>query len=190
MSLQPRTLRDRDGGPLEGAPPGFRWQLKDALTDADRKQIFGWAPDIFGVGDLPFEWRLKDLHFIAYDGSYAASHVGTVSQTVQAGDEPVLVCGVGGVTTRPEYQRKGLAAALLDIALGWERDNHGAEFGFLFCFPRLVSFYRKRGWQTLDTRVSAEQSRGEAEIPFAAMVLPLAGHTWPGGTVRLRSLPW
>ena len=182
--------RNWEGGALSGAPVGFRWQMKQELSEADRKQIFGWAPDIFGVGDLPFEWRLKDLHFIAYDGSYAASHVGTVNHLVEVESRTVRVCGVGGVTTRPEYQRQHLAQALLARALEWGREKDGAEFGFLFCFPRLVPFYQRQDWQLLDTRVTAHQSIGDKEIPFSAMILPLAGEAWPAGTVHLRSLPW
>lgn len=184
------ATRNFEGGALSGVPLGFRWQMKQELSEADRKQIFGWAPDIFGVGDLPFEWRLKDLHFIAYDGSYAASHVGTVNHLVEVENHNVRVCGVGGVTTRPEYQGQHLAQALLSRALEWGHGKDGAEFGFLFCFPRLVPFYQRQGWKLLDTRVTAHQSAGDREIPFSAMTLPLAGNTWPAGNVHLRSLPW
>jgi predicted N-acetyltransferase YhbS len=168
----------------------FRLEIKPELSDHDRKQLFGWAPDIFGVAKLPFEWRLKDLHFIAYDGALAVSHVGTVSHTVEVNGQPVIVCGVGGVTTRPEYQGRGLAGGLLEEALSYGRQTDGAAFGFLHCFPRLVPYYERHGWHALESPVLVKQPQGETLLPVRTMVHPLTTGEWPAGTVRVLSLPW
>lgn len=175
---------------MTGLPLGFRVDMKSSLSESDRAQIFGWAPDIFGVVGLPTEWRSKDLHFIAYDGSYAASHVGTLTHTVEVGEKPVRVCGVGGVTTRPEYVRRGLAQALLREALSHNETSSDVAFAFLFCFPRLVAFYQKQGWWLLNVPVLVEQPDGEIRAPVEAMVLPFRGEAWPRGAVRLLSRPW
>ncbi len=175
---------------MTALPPGFWLGVKTTLSEADRKQIFGWAPDIFGVAALPTEWRLKDLHFLAYDGSYAASHVGTLLHTVDVDGEPVRVCGVGGVTTRPEYQGRRLARALLGEALAHNAESSDASFGFLFCFPRLIPYYRGLGWKLLEVPVLVQQADGEIPAPIEAMVLPLGDATWPAGSVRALSRPW
>jgi len=169
--------------------PGFRLEIKQALSDSDRQQIFGWSPDIFGVGDLTIEWRLKDVHFIAYEKELAASHVGTLLQTVEAGRDRLHVCGVGGVTTRPEFQGRMLAQTLLREALSHGRES-GADFGFLFCFPRLIDFYLSQGWSLLDAEVLVRQREEEIQPPVRAMVIPLGRGVWPEGTVRLLSHPW
>lgn len=193
----PATIATRRTSPnfdyastMNALPPGFWLDVKPSLSEKDRKEIFGWDPDIFGVAALPTEWRLKDLHFIAYDGSYAASHVGTIIHTVEVGGEPVTVCGIGGVTTRPEYQGQGIARALLSEALTHNAASSDASFGFLFCFPRLVRYYRELGWTHLEVPVLVEQTDGEIPAPVEAMVLPLRDAAWPAGNVRALSRPW
>ena len=54
----------------------------------------------------------------------------------------------------------------------------GAEFGMLFCLPRLVPFYGRTGWERL-APVWIQQPAGTVRSPLEVMVKPLSGRPWP-----------
>ncbi|UCF78572.1 MAG: GNAT family N-acetyltransferase [Candidatus Eiseniibacteriota bacterium] len=160
------------------------------LSEQDEESLFGWGKDIFGMESLKLEWRQKVLHFTLYIEGRAASHVGTLSDTVTVGSQKISICGIGAVVTRGDAQKRGLARKLLAQVINWAKESTEAEFGFLFCRPPLVPFYESMGWQLLKDPVLIEQSSGRMESPIPAMVLPLTEAKWPPGEVILGGLPW
>ena len=101
-----------------------------------------------------------------------------VPTTIRVGGVPVSACGVAGVATRPEQQRRGYAGALLEATVPalWE------ELGYSLALLHPVSapFYRVFGWETaaaslLWTAVPASLPRS-AEVSF---VRPAQGTDWP-----------
>jgi hypothetical protein len=66
----------------------------------------------------------------------------------------------------------------------------GAQFGLLFCEPRLMAFYRRLGWQPFAGQVFVEQPQGrirfevtepmvlDLELAPRAGVLDLEGRPW------------
>ena len=161
----------------------------DALTEAEKQQIFGWGEDIFGAGDLNLRWRPKDLHFIMEVDGALVSHVGVVKHSVAVDGQPVTVGGVGGVVTLPEWQRHGYASELMqhtaDFFNRWE-----IEAGLLFCFRRRVPFYESLGWKVVGYPVTIQQPEVEISSPLEVMVLPIGEFIWPDGAVNLNSFPW
>jgi GNAT superfamily N-acetyltransferase len=162
-----------------------------ALDAEDRRALFEWGTNIFGVEDSLLQWRPKDVHFILEVGGRAVSHVGVLKHTVVAGGARVAVGGVGGVVTVPEMQGRGLARRGMRHAAAYICEELGVEFGLLFCLGRLVAFYESLGWRRVPERVEVEQAAGAITSPFDVLVLPCGGaRAWPAGEVKLNSLPW
>lgn len=154
------------------------------------KPKLGPGPDPFGMQAYPLTWREKDWHFFLDVDGEPVSHVGLLRHDVLVDGVPVPVAGLGGVITEPGFQGRGFAQILLREALAFMTDEMDADFGFLFCLPRLVPFYERLGWQTISGPVLVQQSGGNVESPVESMVLPLRGGSWPPGRVELQSLPW
>jgi predicted N-acetyltransferase YhbS len=167
-----------------------RIRISRELSREERQALGGGEEDPFGVGSLVLSWRDKELHLFAEIDGRPVAHVGLLAQEVEVGGHPVAVAGVGGVITVPEHRGEGLARRLLREASPLMTRTLGAQFGFLFCFPRLVPFYEKIGWRRLEPPVLIEQAGGEIAAPTEVMVLRLGSRDWPPGAVRTRSLPW
>ena len=46
------------------------------LPDAERKALFGWGEDIFGMTPYDLNWRSKDWHFVLYeDGNHVCNNI-------------------------------------------------------------------------------------------------------------------
>lgn len=160
------------------------------LSEEDHRKLFDWGENLFGV--LPFDltWRTKDWHVVAYAEGEPVAHAGALRHDVLVDGRSVPVGGLGGVITVLEYRNRGLAQLVVEDAVALMAGELGADFGFLFCLPPLVPFYRRMGWQELTSSVLVDQPGGEIESPVCSMVLPLKGEPWPQGRVRIQSLPW
>jgi predicted GNAT family N-acyltransferase len=166
-------------------------RLENGLSDEERKTLFGWGEDIFGLDDKLYRWRPKDRHFIVEEGGRVVSHVGVLETTVKAGGREVSVGGVGGVVTVPEAQRRGHVHAAMRRAAEFMCDELKVEFGMLFCLPQLAPFYARQGWQLVEEAIEFEQPSGTVvSSPFRIMVLPCGGRVWPAGKVEVEGLPW
>lgn len=161
----------------------------NALTGAEKHQLFEWGDDIFGAACFHLRWRPKDVHFILDVDGVPASHVGIVRHEVGVKGQPVLVAGVGGVVTVPTWQKHGYASQLMtravDLFAEWKVDA-----GLLFCMPHRVRFYESQGWSLVTDPVMIEQTDGEIISPLHVMIIPVDGYRWPGGEVKLKSFPW
>ncbi|HLN97396.1 MAG TPA: GNAT family N-acetyltransferase [Pyrinomonadaceae bacterium] len=161
----------------------------EALTNAEKDQLFGWGDDIFGADNLNLRWRPKQLHFLIYADGEPVSHVGILKHEVIVAAQPVMVGGVGGVVTVPAFQKRGLARELMlhaaNFFASWE-----VAAGLLFCLQKRVPYYQSMGWQLIDGPVVIEQPSGELISPLQVMVLPIGKQQWPQGEVRLNSFPW
>jgi GNAT superfamily N-acetyltransferase len=160
------------------------------LPDEEKQRLYGWGEDIFGAASLNLKWRPKSTHFLFYDGGLTVSHVGLLRHEVSVAGRPVLVAGVGGVVTVPEAQGKGIARRLMEHAATFFEREWRVDAGMLFCFERLVPFYRSLGWQIVNSPVFIEQPAGKIESPLLVMVIPCDGGAWAEGPVELNGLPW
>lgn len=170
---------------------GAEIRLTGELNEDERKTLFGWGENIFGVEDALLRWRPKELHFVAEDDAgRAVAHVGLVEASVRAGGRDIRVCGVGGVVSTPEGRGQGHVHAAMRLAAAHMCDELGVEFGMLFCLPRLVAFYERQGWQLVEDDVEFDQPDGRRLSPMRVMVLPCGGRQWPGGKVEITGFPW
>lgn len=152
------------------------------LPDAERQALFGWGEDLFGVNSLGLQWRSKDRHFVLYeDGAPKAN-----ASVLRHG----RIGGLGEVITRPEVRGRGFARQVVGRATEFLRDEWGASFGLLFCFPRLVPFYGSQGWMLVEPGILIDQPGGKIPSPIPVMIRPFTDERWPLERVDLGSLPW
>ena len=160
------------------------------MTDEERKTLFEWGKNIFGVEEMAYQWRPKVWHFFVEEGGKVVSHVGVVEAAVRAGDREVKVGGIGGVVSVPEVQGRGHIHKTMQRAVEFMRHELQVEFGMLFCLPRLVPFYGRQGWLLLEETVEFEQPAGPVVSPFRSMILSWDGRAWPAGKINVGGLPW
>src|SRR5688572_15422830 len=165
-------------------------RLVNDLTEEERRRLFGWGENIFGIEDHKYTWRPKDLHFILDVDGVPASHVGLIDHHVNVAGQPIRVGGIGAVVTAGEMHGRGYAQKMLRHTENFMCQELGVDFGLLFCLDRLMPFYARQGWQLLADPVEFDQPSGKMVSPMNVMVLPCKAQTWPPGAVDLRSLPW
>ena len=103
----------------------------------------------------------------------------TVVPTIlRVGGVPVTACGVAGVATRPEYQRRGYAGALLEATVPALWEELGYSLALLH--PLSAPFYRVFGWETASSLLL--WSSVPSSLPRfaeAASVRPALDTDWP-----------
>lgn len=101
-----------------------------------------------------------------------------VPALLRVGGVPVAAGGVAGVATRPECQRRGHAAALLEATVPALWDELGYPLSLLH--PVSAPFYRRFGWETASRTVrwSAVPSALPRHLE-AARIRPAAPADWP-----------
>ena len=156
-------------------PSGLRAEL-DAWEATQFGHIYKWAPP---------EWYAA----AGIDGHLAGALL-IVTREVAAGAESIRVAGIGGVVTRPEHRKKGVATAMLREAANLMRTRLDVDFGFLICRRQIAPVYEKAGWIHVLGPTSFSQPSGTTTYPNDSMVLPLRNRQWPAGPINLRGLPW
>ncbi|MFK4068490.1 GNAT family N-acetyltransferase [Streptomyces sp. NPDC029674] len=163
-------------------------------TKADQDEILGDGEDPFGVAETGLAWLPKEEHFgIRHEGRLVA-HAGLRRLPLSVAGTDLEVIGVGGVAVAPDVRGRGLARRVIAAALSHAR-TLGPDHALLFCRPPLVALYERLGWRPIDTGADAEvlvEQPGDRVVtmPLRTLVTPLReGTRWPGGPVRLRSLP-
>ncbi len=165
-------------------------RLVTNLSEAEKRLLFEWSPNVFGDEGSNLQWRPKDWHFLVYESDQLVSHVGIVKHTVTIGEQQITVGGIGGVVTVPAAQGKGYASMALQEATKFMREELMVEFGMLFCLARMIPFYQRFDWQEVLEPVLIDQPSDKIFSPLVVMVLPCRSQEWPAGTVKLESLPW
>ena len=160
------------------------------LTPERRQHLFFFEPDVFSLASFGLQWEPKARHFHVYESGELVANAGVVARTVDVGGCAVNVVGIGGVVCRPEARGRGHATAAVAAALAHGAAVMGAEFGLLFCLPRLLPFYARTGWQRLQEPVWIEQEGTTVRSPLELMAKRLSRRPWPAGEVRVNGLPW
>lgn len=101
------------------------------------------------------------------------------NRQVSAGGVIVKVGGIGGVATKPQFCRRGVASALLSRAAEFMKNELSAEFGFLLCRHEVSPIYAKLGWTRIEGSTIFSQAGGTETYPHDTMILLLAGRECP-----------
>ena len=118
------------------------------------------------------------------------SRVGILKRVVSAGDEVVVVGGISGVTTLPEYRGHGYASSLLKCAHRFMREELPTNFGLLICNARLEAYYERLGWRVVPGPTTYAQPGGTEVCRGLTMVLECGRVHWPAGPIDLCGYPW
>jgi aminoglycoside 2'-N-acetyltransferase I len=118
-------------------------------------------------------------------------HAGLFLRNATFDARPVKIGGVGGVATRLDCRRQGIATEIIREAVRAMRDTHGVDFGLLFCEPRHAPLYKQLGWRLFEGEVFVEQPR-QGRVRFSVTdpfvfdlkIAPRAG------ILDLCGLPW
>lgn len=172
---------------IDISPGDPSWEAAEPLLD------IVWPDDV--IATLAWRdvvWAHADRRVMVREDApphELVCHVGLYTRNVLWNDEDVTIGGIGGVATRPDRRKSGLATAAIAAAMEcFARDE--MDFALLFCEPHNFAFYRNLGWHRFTGEVFVEQPQGrirfEAMAPFVHD-LRLAPR---GGVIDLRGLPW
>ncbi len=161
-----------------------------ALTAAQSASLFRWSDDPFGGRQYGLVWASEALaHYLVEADGVAVSHVGVLAVRMQAGGEEFGALGFGGVITRPERQKQGLASRLMRFAADDQVKALRETPGVLFCEEHRLGFYAKLGWRERPGAVWVRQPSGEVKMPLRFMTLGGRG-SLPDGDLHVLGLPW
>jgi aminoglycoside 2'-N-acetyltransferase I len=163
------------------------WRLASRLLEGV------WPPEV--IATLPWKdvvWARADSRVLNINGhSDVVGHAGIYLRDATFDARPVRIGGVGGVATRLDCRRQGIASEVMRHALRAMRDTHGVDFGLLFCEPRHAPLYKRLGWRSFEGEVFVEQPRqgrvrfGVTDpLVFDLKIAPSAG------ILDLCGLPW
>ncbi|MDB5616663.1 GNAT family N-acetyltransferase [Tardiphaga sp.] len=131
-----------------------------------------------------------DLRVLVEDDERLVCQVGITRREATWDGRKVRIGGIGGVSTHPDFRRRGFASVALNAALQTLKEERATDFALLFCEPHQADFYTSRGWKPFVGEVFAEQAgqraRFDALLPFVSY-LKRAPHT---GEIDLCGLPW
>lgn len=163
------------------------WRLASRLLEAV------WPPEV--VATLPWKdvvWARADSRVLNINGhNDVIGHAGIYLRNATFDARPVKIGGIGGVATRLDCRRQGIAGEMMRQAVMEMRYTHGVDFGLLFCEPRHAPLYRQLGWRSFEGEVFVEQPR-EGRVRFSvtdAFVFDLKIAP-RAGILDLCGLPW
>jgi aminoglycoside 2'-N-acetyltransferase I len=151
----------------------------------DRLSSEAFPPD----GD-DIKWAEGSWNVLVWENDEIVSNVGVLERLVRVGSQPVRLGGIGGVATKVERRRRGLAGAALKLAQAFMRDELAVDFGLLVCENYMIPYYGKFGWQLVKVKTWIDQPQGKVAFPDPVMILPVCKSEWPDGEIDLCGMPW
>jgi aminoglycoside 2'-N-acetyltransferase I len=131
------------------------WRLASRLLEVV------WPPEV--VAGLPWKdvvWARADRRVLKLNcRDDVIGHAGIYLRDAEFDARPVKIGGVGGVATRLDFRGQGIASEVMREAVREMRDEHGVDFGLLFCEPRYAPLYKRLGWRFFGGEVFVEQPR-------------------------------
>jgi len=151
-----------------------------------------WPPEV--VATLPWRdvvWASPDQRVLAFNAAgEIIGHVAIVVREATLDGRAVKIGGLGGVATRNDSRRRGVARAAMSTAVQQIQNVHEVDFGLLFCEPRHAALYEKLGWRSFQGDVFVQQAQGRVRFEvtgpyvFDLKMMPRSG------LLDLCGLPW
>ena len=156
-------------------------------TPGLREELRAWFESEFGKAD---RWASPDYYVLLRLDGRLAGRIGVHDTKVRVKDVVIRVGGIGGVATRPEFRRRGVASAMLSRAAEFTRSALKLDFGLLLCRHEMSPVYAKLGWLIAPGPTTFTRAGVTAAYPNDTMILPLADKQWPLGAIDMLGLPW
>ena len=151
-----------------------------------------WPPEV--VAKLPWRdvvWANPDYRLLAFNrDNEIICHLAIVLRDATWDGRAVRIGGIGGVATREESRRQGVASTAMRMAIQEIQETYKADFGLLFCEPRHASLYETLSWCPFKGDVFVMQPQGHVRFDvtdpyvFDLKIAPRAG------VLDLCGLPW
>lgn len=151
-----------------------------------------WPSEV--VAKLPWRdvvWANPDRRLLAFNReNEVICHLAIVLRDATCDGRAVKIGGIGGVATREDSRRQGVASTAMRRAIYELQETHKADFGLLFCEPRHASLYVTLGWHLFKGDVFVIQPQGRVRFGatdpyvFDLRIAP------PAGVLDLCGLPW
>lgn len=178
-------------------PPVVSHNRDDTLTEADRAamqelSLAVYPPDV--AANWPgrhLEWSPPESWVRVWADDQLASCTGVLLRDATQDGQPVLIGGIGGVKTHPDYRRRGFAELAIGHALKFFQSQPSVAFGLLVCKPELIPYYSRLGWQEFDGTLVVRQHGTPAEFTYnRVMVCEIQTPAPAGGAIDLQGPPW
>ena len=150
-----------------------------------------WSGAIDDSAFKDVRWANPDLRVLletTEDGLIC--HAGLYFRLVTWNGVKMHIGGIGGVSTHPDFRRRGYASVALNAAVQTLRDRQDAQFGLLFCEPHNAAFYEARGWHPFAGEVYVDQPDGRVLFKAMAPFVFDLKRAPRRGTIDLGGLPW
>jgi aminoglycoside 2'-N-acetyltransferase I len=125
-----------------------------------------WPPGV--VAKLPWRdvvWANPDLRLLAFNrDNEVICHLAIVLRDATWDGRAVSIGGIGGLATREDSRRQGVASAAMGRAIREIQETYKADFGLLFCEPRHASLYVSLGWRSFGGEVFVSQPPGRVRF--------------------------
>ncbi|MEA3439725.1 MAG: GNAT family N-acetyltransferase [Chloroflexota bacterium] len=153
-------------------------------------EIHHWLMESFINENDTTVWSSVDWHILLWVGNQLVSHAEIVEREISVRGEKVLVGGIGGVVTRPQWRHRGLASTAMEVAQSYICGELNLEFGLLMCDETVVSFYEKLGWEVVKSLLVFDQPTGKVAFEDTVMVYGCGSKIWPDGRIDVQGPPW
>lgn len=140
----------------------------------------------------PQRWAKPQWHILIRDADdQLVSHVGVLTRSCLCDGAEILIGGIGGVETHPAQRRRGYAGAGLRRALDFLQDERRVDLSLLFCGPRMVSYYKRFGFDNFAGDTYVLRDGENILMPRSEVMARPAGQALPQcAALDLCGLPW
>lgn len=135
-------------------------------------------------------WSDHDWMVLGFIKGELVSQLCLLKRKILVGQESILVAGLGGLATYPQFRRRGYAAQLLNEAEIFMGKVIRAQFGLLICDPVLQTYYAACGWINAAQSIQYLQDGQNRTLDTSVMILPLTDQVWPQGNIDVCGSPW
>jgi aminoglycoside 2'-N-acetyltransferase I len=156
--------------------------LFDAVWPPHVVEKSSWASIVFAHPELRV--------LIQSETEGTVAHVGIYRRAIKWNGRTVPAGGIGGVSTRPDLQRRGYASLALNAAVETLRHEGSAAFALLFCEPHNAPFYMGRGWKRFDGEIYIDQPAGRVRFEAMDPYVYSLKHAPTQGVLDLCGPPW
>lgn len=136
------------------------------------------------------KWAGPDWAVMVWEDEELVSNVHIIDRVVQVGGQAVHVGGIGNISTKVEWRKRGYASAALKVATEFLADPLKVDFGLMTATDAVRPIYEKLGWRMVAPSLLMEQPDGKKSFDYPVLILPVVQQAWPAGSIDLCGLPW
>jgi predicted GNAT family N-acyltransferase len=165
-------------------------KAESRLTESERLALGRLSAEAFPPDGDDTQWAESGWHVLVWQETEIVSQVEIVERTATVGGQSVRLGGIGGVSTRLAWRKRGLAEAALNVAVDYLREPLRVDFGLLVCGEKMIPYYAKFGWKLIGRPMWIDQPKGRVLYKAPIMILPVCKTDWPDGEIDLCGRPW